>query len=140
MASVPSASSSATLAASSRPRSPIRPIQPPCLKPSVPAGSWTTPSSETFSLMTIFPMSVLLWGGRLSTTTDADTATPGNWAPAGRLRCPWSGRLGGRVRRLRIVRAFGELAVDEGRSGPDERDQVRGVDHAPAALGGLDQL
>jgi hypothetical protein len=29
-----------------------------------------------------------------------------------------------------------ELAVDEGRSGADERDQVGGVDHAPAALRG----
>src|SRR5438552_6437910 len=59
MASAPSASSSATLAASSRPWSPIRPIQPPSLKPSTPAGSWITPSSVTFSLTTIFPMSVL---------------------------------------------------------------------------------
>src|SRR5258707_5209617 len=61
MASVPSASSSRTLAASSRSRSPTRLNQPPCLKPSSPVGSWTTPSSETFSLMMIFPISVLLW-------------------------------------------------------------------------------
>src|SRR5512146_863808 len=32
--------------------------QPPCLKPSLPSGSWTTPSSEMFVLMTIFPMAV----------------------------------------------------------------------------------
>src|SRR6266540_961417 len=62
MASVPSASSSATLAASLRLRSPIRPTQPPSLKLSTPAGSWITPSSVMFSLITIFPISVLvLW-------------------------------------------------------------------------------
>jgi hypothetical protein len=44
-------------------------------------------------------------------------------------------RLGGLV-----LGSFDELAVDEGRPGADERDQVGGVDHAPAALGGLDQL
>ena len=45
------------------------------------------------------------------------------------------GLLGGRV-----LGSFDELAIDEGRSGADERDQVGGVDHAPAALRGLDQL
>ena len=35
------------------------------------------------------------------------------------------GRLGGLV-----LGSFDELAVDEGRPGADERDQVRGVDHA----------
>ena len=39
-----------------------------------------------------------------------------------------------------FARSLGELAAGEGCSGPDERDQVRGVHHAPAALGGLDQL
>src|SRR5215472_4497978 len=73
-ASVPSASPSSTLAHASRSLSPIWPNQPPNLKPSSPVGSWTTPSSETFSLMTIFPMSVLLRLA-LSATTDADTAT-----------------------------------------------------------------
>jgi hypothetical protein len=33
--------------------------------------------------------------------------------------------------------SFDELAVDEGRPGADERDQVGCVDHAPAALGTL---
>src|SRR5258708_19571059 len=34
------------------------PNQPPSLKPSLPSGSWTTPSSETFwgPLITIFPI------------------------------------------------------------------------------------
>ena len=45
------------------------------------------------------------------------------------------GRLGGLV-----LGSFDELAVGEGRPGADERDQVGCVDHAPAALGGLDQL
>jgi hypothetical protein len=35
---------------------------------------------------------------------------------------------------LSIFVSFDELAVDEGRPGPDERDQVGCVDHAPAAL------
>src|SRR5215469_11248262 len=35
---------------------PYMPNQPPRLKPSPPSGSWTTPSSDTFVLMTIFPM------------------------------------------------------------------------------------
>ena len=39
-----------------------------------------------------------------------------------------------------VVGSFYELAVDEPGSGPDEGDQVRGVDHAPAALRGLDEL
>src|SRR5487761_969240 len=59
-ASVPIASSSSTLAHSSRSLPPNSPNQPPSLKPSAPSGSWTTPSSETFVLITIFPMSVLL--------------------------------------------------------------------------------
>src|ERR1700736_2523736 len=65
-ASVPSASPSKTLAHSSRSLPPNWPNQPPSLKPSLPSGSWTTPSSEAFVLMTIFPMSVLLcWRCRL---------------------------------------------------------------------------
>src|SRR2546429_1129927 len=62
-ASVPSASSSRTLTHASRSLSPIWPVQLPNLKPSSPVGSCTTPSSETFSLMTIFPMSVLPFAG-----------------------------------------------------------------------------
>src|SRR5438094_4088132 len=56
MASVPRASSSASLASSGR--SLIRPTQPPRGKPSSPAGSSMTPSSETLSLTTIFPISL----------------------------------------------------------------------------------
>src|SRR5207247_5068630 len=64
-----SASSSATLAAPSRPWPPIRPTQPPRLKPSTPAGSWMTPSSEAFSLTTILPIAFLLAAGRLGSST-----------------------------------------------------------------------
>ena len=39
-----------------------------------------------------------------------------------------------------VVGSFDELAVDERGAGADERDQVRGVDRAPAVLGGLDEL
>src|SRR5439155_20795542 len=56
MASAPRASSSASLASAGR--SLIRPTQPPRGKPSSPAGSWMTPSSDTLSLTTIFPMSM----------------------------------------------------------------------------------
>src|SRR6266567_5385298 len=61
-ASAPSASSVSSLAHASRSLPPNRPNQPPSLKPSSPSGSWMTPSSETFVLITIFPMSVLLLG------------------------------------------------------------------------------
>src|ERR1700755_3501982 len=38
------------------------PNQPPCLNPCSPLGSSTTPSSETFSLTTIFPiLNLLAW-------------------------------------------------------------------------------
>src|SRR6266851_9975765 len=59
-ASASSASLSSTLPHSSRSLPPNWPHQPPCLKPSSPTGSWTIPSSETFSLTMIFPISVLL--------------------------------------------------------------------------------
>src|SRR5215471_7001964 len=74
-ASAPSASPSSALAHSSRSLSPIRRNQPPCRKPPSPVGSWTTPSSERFSLTTIFPMLVLL-GRAVSATSDVDTAAP----------------------------------------------------------------
>jgi hypothetical protein len=57
-ASAPSASSSSLLPASAR--SVTLPTQPPCLNPSTPDGSSMTPSSETFSLMTIFPIAPFL--------------------------------------------------------------------------------
>src|SRR6266436_8163429 len=70
-ASVRSASSSSTLVHSSRSLPPNWPNQPPRLKPSRPSGSWTTPSSETFVLITIFPISVLLFWLVLSATPPA---------------------------------------------------------------------
>src|SRR5258708_18642751 len=79
-ASAPSASSTSTLAHASRSLSPIWLNQPPSLKPSSPVGSWTTPSSETFSLTMILPISVLLWLA-LSATTEADTAAPETGRP-----------------------------------------------------------
>src|SRR6266851_4541570 len=79
-ASAPSASSNSTLAHSSRSLSPTWTNQPPCLKPSSPVGSWTTPSSVTFSLMTIFPISLLL-SVVVSATTDADAASSGIGRP-----------------------------------------------------------
>src|SRR6266446_4966423 len=69
--SAPSASSNSTLAHSSRSLPPNWPNQPPSLKPSSPSGSWTTPSSETFVLITIFPISVLLFWLVLSATPPA---------------------------------------------------------------------
>src|SRR6266446_3590436 len=84
-ASAPSASSNSTLAHSSRSLPPNWPNHPPSLKPSSPSGSWTTPSSETFVLITIFPILVLLVVGVVSyAVDDAGAAAPGKWAPAGR--------------------------------------------------------
>src|SRR5215472_17379724 len=83
-----SASSSSSLAHSSRALSPISKNQPPYLKPSSPVGSCTTPSSETFSLMMIFPMSALLRCA-LSATTDSDTAASENGrSPAAQFVTP----------------------------------------------------
>src|SRR6266700_1790784 len=79
-ASARSASSSATFADPSRSLLPTWANQPPCLKPSSPVGSWTTPSSVTFSLMTIFPISLLL-SMVVSATTDADAASSGIGRP-----------------------------------------------------------
>src|SRR6202046_2722501 len=79
-ASAPSASSSASWDHASRSLPPNWPNQPPSLKPSAPSGSWTTPSSETVVLITIFPMSVLPFAA-LSATTDGDTAIPGKRRP-----------------------------------------------------------
>src|ERR1700745_2201256 len=59
-AEVSSASAYAILLHSSRSLPPYWLNQPPRLKPSLPSGSCTTPSSDTFVLMTIFPISVLL--------------------------------------------------------------------------------
>src|SRR5258708_18292406 len=78
-AAVPSASSNETLPHSSRSLPPYWPNQPPRRNPSLPSGAWTTPSSETFVLITIFPISVspvLV----LSATTDVDAAPSGKWA------------------------------------------------------------
>src|SRR5215212_7295162 len=120
MASVPSASSSRTWAASSRPRSPTRPTQPPRWKPSSPAGSWMTPSSETFSLMMIFPISVLLWPA-LSATTDAGAAAPGKWAPANRPVRPSVGAdtrwKCGKVRKKVTVRGVTADLISRARAG-----------------------
>ena len=88
---MPSASSSMTLAHASRSLPPNRPNQPPSSKPSWPSGSWTTPSSETFVLITIFPISVLL-ALVLSAATDVDAAAS---AKLGVDRPP-SSRLGRR--------------------------------------------
>src|SRR6266571_4508422 len=82
-ASVRSASAYSTLAHSSRSLPPSWPNHPPSLKPSSPSGSWTTPSSETFVLITIFPISVLpLLCCQLP--PDAGAAALGKWAPADR--------------------------------------------------------
>src|SRR5580693_9519825 len=76
----PSASSSSSFAHASRSSCPTSRNQPPRPKPSSPVGSCTTPSSETFSLMMIFPILVLLdW--RFVATTDGDTAASKKWRP-----------------------------------------------------------
>src|ERR1700730_12037269 len=79
-ASVPSASSNSTLAHSLRSLPPISPNQPSSLKPSSPSGSWTTPSNETFVLITIFPISVLLWLALSATAAAGDEAHLSSWS------------------------------------------------------------
>src|SRR5579875_2619254 len=59
-ASAPCASASSTAAHAPRSWPMNCSNQPPCLNPSSPVGSSTTPSRETFSLTTIFPILVLL--------------------------------------------------------------------------------
>src|SRR5690349_7111095 len=89
-ASARSASSVSTSAHCSRSLPPNWPNQPPSLKPSCPSGSWTTPSSEAFVVITIFPMPVLLLVGcgrlrrRAGTHGGAGPGEAGNWALAGR--------------------------------------------------------
>src|SRR5580693_8768787 len=56
------ASAYSTLDHSPRSLPPDRANQPPRPKPSLPSGSCTTPSSDTFVLMMIFPIVVLLAG------------------------------------------------------------------------------
>src|SRR6478609_4277462 len=65
-ASARSASSNSILAHCSRSLPPDLVNQPPGAEPSLPSGSWTTPSSETFVLITIFPMVFLLHRLRLA--------------------------------------------------------------------------
>src|ERR1700733_6184637 len=55
-AAVPSASAYSIFPHSSRSLPPYWTNQPPRLKPSLPSGSSTTPSSDTFVLITIFPI------------------------------------------------------------------------------------
>src|SRR5256885_9963569 len=89
-ASVASASSRKKRAHSSRSWSEIWPNQLSGLKRSAPVGSsnWTTPSSETFSLTTIFPISALpfvVW----SATTEIDTARSGTGRRPTAPFAPW---------------------------------------------------
>ena len=48
--------------------------------------------------------------------------------------------VGDRVGHSGFVRSFDELALVERGAGPDQSDQVGGVDHPPPGLRGLDQL
>src|SRR5215469_3565063 len=89
-AAVPSTSAYSTLPHSSRSLPPYWTNQPPRPKPSSPSGSWTTPSSETFVVMTIFPMvsSPSCPAGRIVRAVgDGYTAARGNWASGNRPVC-----------------------------------------------------
>src|SRR5215831_9503854 len=101
-ASARSASAYEILPHSSRSFPPNWANQPPSLKPSLPSGSWTTPSSDTFVLMTIFPMSVPLLPVS-SAATDAGPAGWGNWALAGRPVRAAAGVGRNDVTRLNVV-------------------------------------
>src|SRR5215475_13296039 len=83
------------------------PSQPPTREPSSPDGSSMTPSSETLSLMTIFPISVLL--SLSCQSTDVDAARIRNWAPRHR---PVRASAGVHIRRVRKgLREEGEPSV-----------------------------
>src|SRR5262245_61210251 len=74
-ASAPSASASPSSAHASRSFGPSWLNQPPYRKPSSPVGSSTTPSSVTFWLTTILPISVLLPSNCSVSTVEASVAT-----------------------------------------------------------------
>src|SRR3989449_4121479 len=75
-ASARRASSVSTSAHGSRSLPPNWPNQPPSLKPSCPSGSWTTPSSEAFVVITIFPIwGVLSWAVYFPAFVEASAAT-----------------------------------------------------------------
>src|ERR1700684_2715842 len=92
---VSSASPYSTLPHSSRSLPPDSVNQPPSRKPSPPSGSWTTPSSETFVLITIFPISVLPVLGRSChpVQTPRCRESGGRQAPRSSAgRCPYRER------------------------------------------------
>src|SRR5215469_15831065 len=82
-AAAASASAYAAFRHSSRSLPPYLTNQPPRLKPSPPSGSWTTPSSDTFVLMTIFPM----FGSPFLPVVSAAAAGAARQS-AGDCRCP----------------------------------------------------
>src|SRR5215469_18547897 len=100
-------------------------------------------------------LSAVMPGNRLSKPGSVwrplhDRAAPSVTTPYARGRA-LRVRPGRRWRRVRRRLAAGwscccwllaldELAAFEPGAGADERDQVRGVDHPPPALGGLDEL
>ncbi len=92
---MPSASAVSSSAQAARSLPPNSVNQPPSLKPSSPSGSWTTPSSETFVLITIFPISVLLFVG-LSVTSaqlasgSSPTSIPIPFRRPGQLSANWT--------------------------------------------------
>src|SRR5271169_6529287 len=110
-ASVPSASSYSTLAHSSRSLPPNWPNQPPSLKPSSPSGSWTTPSNETFVLITIFPIlgSPFGWCSWLVFCSDRPSRRRCRRHGAGKVgaRQPPSSPLGRRLYKMEVRQGAG---------------------------------
>src|SRR5258708_31123344 len=88
-----------------------------------------TPSSVTFSLMTIFPMSVLPLLA-LSATTDLDAATSGKGAVTGRPVRPSAGVHTG-WKRDKVQERGGESGVGERR--PDQQGAGWGRRGVPSA-------
>src|SRR5271169_6096232 len=108
---VRSASSSSTWAHSSRSLPPNWPNQPPSLKPSSPSVSWTTPSNETFVLITIFPIlgSPFGWCSWLVFCSDRPSRRRCRRHGAGKVgaRQPPSSPLGRRLYKMEVRQGAG---------------------------------
>src|SRR5215469_11176310 len=134
-AAVPSTSAYSTLPHSSRSLPPYWTNQPPRPKPSSPSGSWTTPSSETFVVMTIFPMvsSPSCPAGRIVRAVgDGYTAARGNWASGNRPVCAPGGVHTPMETRPRPGGEEGDACGGDG-TGPDRPGAGRGWRRVPRA-------
>src|SRR5215469_143596 len=135
-----SASACSTFAHSSRSLPLDRVNQPPRLKPSPPSGSWTTPSSDMFVLMTIFPIFGSPWCWCELAVDGGYTAARRNWATAHRpvrpARGVYTGRGCGTAREEGDRRGTGGFGPDCAGAGRGRRGVRRADRTAPARTAG----